>query len=57
MLIGKKLEYKLVKEVAEKIPEEIEPITDLRASAEYRKAMAHTLTRRLITECFDELTK
>lgn len=34
---------------------QITPISDLRASAEYRKAMAHTLTRRLVQECLSDL--
>lgn len=34
---------------------QITPISDLRASAEYRKAMAHTLTRRLLQECLVDL--
>ena len=34
---------------------QISPISDLRASAEYRKAMAHTLTKRLLQECVADL--
>ena len=36
---------------------QITPISDLRASAEYRKVMAHTLTRRLIQECLADLVE
>ena len=43
-LKGKKLEDGVIKEVLEVIPEEIEPISDLRASAEYRKELSKVLT-------------
>lgn len=47
-LRGKKLEDKVIKEVAEAIPEEIEPISDLRASAEYRKELSKILTENAL---------
>jgi len=47
-LRGKKLEDKVIKEVAEAVPEEIEPISDLRASAEYRKELSKVLTENAL---------
>ena len=42
-LIGKSLEEKEIREVAELIPSEIDPISDLRAPAQYRKDMSRVL--------------
>jgi CO/xanthine dehydrogenase FAD-binding subunit len=35
--------------------EEIKPITDLRASAKYRKDLANTLTKRALAACLADL--
>ncbi|MEM3420762.1 MAG: xanthine dehydrogenase family protein subunit M [Candidatus Hadarchaeum sp.] len=50
MLEGKKLGeiIKLVDAVAKQAAEETKPITDIRATAEYRKAVAEVLTRRAL---------
>jgi len=49
-LKGKKLEDKVMKEVAEAVPEEIEPISDLRAPAEYRKELSKILTESALVK-------
>ncbi len=54
-LTGKVADMRIADEAGKMAAARITPITDLRASAEYRKAMAHTLTRRLITDCLAEL--
>jgi len=55
LLAGKTVTEDLADEAGRLAAAQITPITDLRASAEYRKAMAHTLTRRLIEECLADL--
>jgi CO/xanthine dehydrogenase FAD-binding subunit len=57
LLTGKPINADIADEAGKLAAAQITPITDLRASAEYRKAMAHTLTRRLVTNCLDELAK
>ena len=54
-LTGKAFTADLADEAGRLAAAQITPITDLRASAEYRKSMAHTLTRRLIQECLADL--
>ncbi|RKX77366.1 MAG: xanthine dehydrogenase family protein subunit M [Spirochaetes bacterium] len=49
-LIDKKPETKLLEEVAAVAVEEINPISDVRASAEYRKALSRTLVLRALQE-------
>jgi CO/xanthine dehydrogenase FAD-binding subunit len=56
-LTGKALDSDIADEAGRLAAVQITPISDLRASAEYRKAMAHTLTRRLIADCMKELAK
>lgn len=46
----------IVAEAALKAAAGTSPITDLRAGAEYRLAMAQTLTRRMLTLCMNDLT-
>lgn len=52
LLVGKKLTDDLVKEAAVKAQEEAKPITDVRASADYRKDVVGALARRLIKEAY-----
>jgi len=55
LITGKDVSSDIAEEAGRLAAAQISPITDLRASAEYRKAMAHTLTRRLIADCLAEL--
>ena len=41
---------------AKRVAREISPITDLRASADYRRDLAETLSRRALMACLDDLT-
>jgi carbon-monoxide dehydrogenase medium subunit len=50
MLIDQKITEELVQACCEKMEGEIQPITDIRASAEYRRSMASVLLRRLIQQ-------
>jgi carbon-monoxide dehydrogenase medium subunit len=48
ILIGRELTDETIGDCCEKASEEISPITDVRASAAYRKSMASVLLRRLL---------
>jgi len=48
VLNGKRLKEKVIKRAAETVPGEIEPISDLRASAEYRKELSKVLTEQAL---------
>jgi len=50
ILVGKKITTELIKTCANEVAKEISPITDIRASAEYRREMASVLLRRLIQQ-------
>jgi xanthine dehydrogenase iron-sulfur cluster and FAD-binding subunit A len=50
MLVSKEVTKQLIEACCDEIKKEIRPITDIRASAEYRKAMASVLLRRLIQQ-------
>lgn len=52
-LIGKKVSDQVIEEGARIASGEVSPISDVRASADYRKDMACTLTRRGLTQCLD----
>ena len=47
-LIGQSITEETIKACCNKVCEEISPITDIRASAEYRKSMASVLLKRLL---------
>ncbi len=50
-LRGRTLDADAVAEAAEGVMREVSPITDLRASAAYRREMCRVLTRRALEEC------
>ena len=47
-MIGKKLDEAIIEKVSEIASEETSPISDVRASAEYRKAVSKSLVRTTI---------
>ena len=52
-LIGKKLDLDTIREAALMAQEEVAPISDVRASAEYRLEMVRVLTEKVILEMLD----
>jgi carbon-monoxide dehydrogenase medium subunit len=50
-LRGRTLDAEAVAEAAEGVMREVSPITDIRASATYRREMCRVLTRRALEEC------
>ncbi len=56
-LLGKAANEKAIAQAAAKAAAGIEPLSDLHASARYRKAMAEVLTRRALTEAFARARK
>jgi carbon-monoxide dehydrogenase medium subunit len=54
MLIGKCLEDNLIKTVAAVAAEGSSPITDVRASADYRKKMVAVLVERALTDVLNQ---
>jgi len=52
-LIGKRLEDKAIRKASEAVYKEIDPISDLRASSEYRKELCRTLTKEALLKAKD----
>jgi carbon-monoxide dehydrogenase medium subunit len=50
LLMGKKIDAGLIEKAAQTAAEEARPITDVRASAEYRREMVKVLTRRALNQ-------
>jgi CO/xanthine dehydrogenase FAD-binding subunit len=57
MLIGGKITESLMRNCCQNVEREISPISDVRASAEYRRSMASVLFRRLIQQLISEGTR
>jgi carbon-monoxide dehydrogenase medium subunit len=51
LLVGRKLDENALAEVGEEVAREARPISDVRASAEYRRATIRVLVRRALEEC------
>ncbi len=54
-LTGKAITAENIDSCAEMVSQEISPITDLRGSAEYRRDLAYTLSKRTLTSCMNDL--
>lgn len=48
MLMGKAITGEVIEACCERVQKEISPITDIRATAEYRRSMASVLLRRVM---------
>ena len=48
LLVGRTLDDALIEEACDEVAREVSPITDMRASAEYRRAMSRVLARRAL---------
>jgi carbon-monoxide dehydrogenase medium subunit len=55
LLEGKRITKAIIEEAAEKAGETADPISDLRASSEYRGELIRVLTRRTLTKACLEL--
>ncbi len=55
LLIGNELSDDLINQAATQASQETSPITDVRASKNYRQRMAEVLVRRALIECWDNL--
>ncbi len=53
LMIGKEFNDELVEKAAQAASEEAKPISDIRASAEYRRKVVAVLARRLLQNAFD----
>lgn len=53
LLVGKKLTEELIEKAGEAAQSEAKPISDVRASAEYRKEVIGALARRLVKEAYE----
>ena len=51
LLLGRKVDDNARTEVCEEAAREAQPISDVRASAEYRRQMCRVLVRRALEEC------
>jgi len=51
LLVGRKVDQSTLEEVGGEVAREVRPITDVRASAEYRRETIRVLVRRALQEC------
>jgi carbon-monoxide dehydrogenase medium subunit len=54
LLIGKKVDDKLLEAVGEKAAEEADPVADIHASEEYRRDLVKILTRRMVKSAWEQ---
>ena len=54
LLVGQAVTEELIDRCCEAIQDEIQPITDVRATAEYRRSMASVLLKRLLQQIFSQ---
>ncbi|MBA7630739.1 Carbon monoxide dehydrogenase medium chain [subsurface metagenome] len=52
-LTGKKVSEQVIDDGAKVVTSEVKPISDVRASARYRKDMSYIVTKRALTMCFN----
>jgi carbon-monoxide dehydrogenase medium subunit len=50
-MAGRMLDQALLAEIGAEVAREVRPISDARASAEYRREICSVLTRRALEEC------
>lgn len=48
LIMGKNLDHNLIQKAGEKVLEEVQPISDIRASSEYRREMSRVMTIRAL---------
>ena len=51
LLVGKPVTAEAIETAVESVAREVQPISDQRASAEYRREISHVLARRALQEC------
>ncbi|HEY2015531.1 MAG TPA: FAD binding domain-containing protein [Bryobacteraceae bacterium] len=51
LMVGRLFDELLVEEVCDEVAREVTPISDVRASADYRRAMSRVLAKRALMEC------
>ncbi len=54
MLVGQKVDDKLLDAVGKKAAEEADPVPDIHASEEYRRELIKTLTRRMVKKAWEQ---
>ena len=54
LLVGQAVTEELIDQCCEAIQEEIQPITDVRATFEYRRSMTSVLLKRLLQQVFSQ---
>jgi len=53
ILLGQVVDEKLIQAAADAAAQEIDPISDVRASADYRREISRVLVRRALTDCIE----
>ena len=50
-MAGREFDHALLAEVGEEVAREVQPVSDIRASAEYRREISRVLTERAMEVC------